>query len=86
MVGLIFSLLLILVSVFYDNPKTMVECKPGIIDWFEGLVHIGLLVITAAFLLLEGWGLTLFVGSRGPQSAPARAVTTTLPSAWPAPT
>ncbi|MCW2131917.1 hypothetical protein [Arthrobacter sp. VKM Ac-2550] len=30
-VGLIFSILLILVSVFYYNPKIMVERKPGII-------------------------------------------------------
>ena len=58
-VGLILSILLILVSVFYYNPKIMVERKPGIIDWFEGLVYTGLLFVAAAFRLLEMWGLTL---------------------------
>lgn len=57
--GLIFSILLILVSVFYYNPKIMVERRPGIIDWFEGLVYTGLLFVAAAFLLLEVLGLTL---------------------------
>lgn len=58
-VGLIISILLILVTVFYYNPKIMVERKPGIIDWFEGLVYTGLLFVAAAFLLLEVLGLTL---------------------------
>ena len=58
-VGLIFSILLILLSVFYYNPKIMVERKPGLIDWFEDLVYTGLLFVAAAFLLLEVLGLTL---------------------------
>ncbi|MFI7744761.1 hypothetical protein [Kocuria rhizosphaericola] len=44
---------------FYYNPKIMVERKPGIIDWFEGLVYTGLLFVAAAFLLPEVLGLTL---------------------------
>ena len=58
-VGLIVSTLLILVSVFYYNPKIMVERKPGLIDWFEDLVYTGLLFVAAAFLLLEVSGLIL---------------------------
>ena len=58
-IGLIFAILLILVSVFYYNPKMMLERKPGMIDWFEDLVYTGLLFVAAAFLLLEVSGLTL---------------------------
>jgi hypothetical protein len=58
-IGLIFAILLILVSVFYYNPKMMLERKPGVIDWFEDLVYTGLLFVAAAFLLLEVSGLTL---------------------------
>jgi len=58
-VGLVFSVLLIIVSVFYYNPKIMVERKPSIIDWFEDLVYTGLLFVAAACLLLEVAGLTL---------------------------
>jgi hypothetical protein len=58
-VGLIFSVLVIIVSVFYYNPKMMLERKPGLIDWFEDLVYTGLLFVAAAFLLLEVVGLTL---------------------------
>ena len=58
-IGLIFAILLILVSVFYYNPKMMLERKPGLIDWFEDLVYTGLLFVAAAFLLLEVSGLTL---------------------------
>ena len=37
----------------------MVDRMPGIIDWFEGLVDTGLLLVAAAFLLLEVLGLSL---------------------------
>jgi phosphatidylserine synthase len=52
-VGLIFSVSLILVSIFYYNPKIMLERKPGIIDWFEDLVYTGLLFVAATLLLYE---------------------------------
>lgn len=57
--GLVFSLIAILVSVFYYNPKVMTERKPGIIDWVEDLVFTGLLFVAAALLLYEvtGWSL-----------------------------
>ena len=58
-VGLIFSLAVIVVSIFYYNPRMMLERKPGIIDWVEDLVYTGLLFVVAAFLTLEVSGLTL---------------------------
>ena len=58
-VGLIFSALLVLVSVFYYNPVIMIERKPGLIDWVEDLVYTGLLFVVVAFLWLEVAGLTL---------------------------
>ena len=58
-VALVFSALLVLISVFYYNPVMMLERKPGLIDWFEDLVYTGLLFIVVAFLLLEVAGLTL---------------------------
>ena len=58
-VGLVFSVLLIIVSIFYYNPKIMIERKPGIIDWVEDLVYTGLLFVVAGFLALEVSGLTL---------------------------
>ena len=58
-VGLIFSVVFIVVSIVYYNPRMMVERKPGIIDWVEDLVYTGLLFVVAAFLTLEVSGLTL---------------------------
>ena len=58
-VGLVFSVAVIVVSIFYYNPKMMLERKPGIIDWVEDLVYTGLLFVVAAFLTLEVSGLTL---------------------------
>jgi phosphatidylserine synthase len=52
-VGFIYSVILILVSIFYYNPQIMLERKPGIIDWFEDLVYTGLLFVAAALLLYE---------------------------------
>lgn len=58
-IGLVFSILVIIVSIFVYNPTIMPERKPGLIDWFEDLVYTGLLFVVAAFLLLEVSGLTL---------------------------
>ncbi len=52
-VGLVFSLAMILVSIFYYNPRIMMEREPGILDWFEDLVFTGLLFVAAALLLYE---------------------------------
>jgi len=38
------------VSIFYYNPKIMLERQPGLIDWFEDLVYTGLLFVAAALL------------------------------------
>ncbi|KQP70566.1 hypothetical protein ASF40_12465 [Microbacterium sp. Leaf288] len=58
-IGLIFSVLVILVSIFYYNPKMMPARKPGLFDWFEDLVYTGLAFVTATLLALEVAGLTL---------------------------
>ncbi|MDY0910867.1 hypothetical protein [Microbacterium sp. CFBP9034] len=58
-VGLVFAVLVILVSIFYYNPKMMVERDPGLIDWFEDLVYTGLLFVVATLLILEVSGLVL---------------------------
>ena len=50
-VGLVFSVVMILVSIFYYNPKIMLERRPGILDWFEDLVFTGLLFVAAAQLI-----------------------------------
>ena len=58
-VGLVFCVLVILVSIFYYNPKMMLERKPALIDWVEDLVYTGGLFVAAALLTLEVSGLTL---------------------------
>ena len=58
-IGLVFSVLVILVSIFYYNPKMMVERNPGLIDWFEDFVYTGLLFVVAALLTLEVSGFAL---------------------------
>jgi hypothetical protein len=57
--GLAFSVVAILVSIFYYNPKVMMERQPDIIDWFEDLVFTGLLFVVAALLLYEVLGRSL---------------------------
>jgi hypothetical protein len=57
--GLVFSVLMILVSIFYYNPKVMLERKPGVIDWLEDLVYTGLLFVAATLLVYEIVGKTL---------------------------
>jgi phosphatidylserine synthase len=58
-VGLVFAVALILVSIFYYNPRIMLERRPGLIDWFEDLVYTGLLFVAAALLLYDVLGKTL---------------------------
>jgi hypothetical protein len=57
--GLVFSLVAILISIFYYNPRIMLERQPGIVDWLEDLVFTGLLFVAAALLLYEILGKTL---------------------------
>lgn len=58
--GLVLSIGMIGVSIFYYNPVIMAERQPGIIDWVEDLVFTGLLFVAATLLLYEvlGWSLT----------------------------
>ena len=58
-IGLAFSVLVILASIFYYNPKIMIERAPGLFDWFEDLVYTGLAFVVAALLTLEVAGLAL---------------------------
>ncbi|MGU3645204.1 hypothetical protein ACLBXX_09570 [Microbacterium sp. C23T] len=58
-IGLVFSVLVILVSIFYYNPKMMPAREPGLFDWFEDLVYTGLAFVSATLLALEVSGLTL---------------------------
>jgi hypothetical protein len=61
-IALVFSVVLILVSIFYYNPKIMVERQPGLFDWFEDLTFTGLLFVAAALLLFEVLGFSLQSG------------------------
>ena len=58
-IGLVFSVVWILVSILYYNPRIIVERKPGLIDWAEDLVYTGLLFVAAALLGYEVAGRTL---------------------------
>lgn len=57
--GLLFSVVMILVSVLYYNPVIMIDRKPGLVDWVEDLLFTGLLFVAATLLLYEvlGWEL-----------------------------
>lgn len=57
--GLVFSVFMILVSIFYYNPRIMLERQPGVIDWVEDLVFTGLLFVAATLLFYEVAGKTL---------------------------
>ena len=57
--GLALSVGMIVVSIFYYNPKIMLERRPGLIDWIEDLVFTGLLFVAATLLAFELCGLTL---------------------------
>ena len=52
-VGLAFSLLVILISIFVYNPRIMIERQPGLVDWFEDLVFTGLMFVAATQLIYE---------------------------------
>ena len=61
--GLALSVGMILVSIFYYNPKIMLERQPGLIDWIEDLVFTGLLFVAATLLAFELYGMTLVIRS-----------------------
>ena len=45
-----FAVLMILISIFYYNPKVLLERRPQTVDWVEDLVFTGLLFVAAAQL------------------------------------
>src|SRR5262245_48098704 len=57
--GLALSVGMIVVSIFYYNPRIMIERRPGLIDWIEDLVFTGLLFVAATLLTYELCGLAL---------------------------
>src|SRR5262249_32045974 len=58
-IGLVFSALMILLSVIYYNPYMIVARQPRTFDWFEDIVYTGLLFVAAALLLYDVRGNTL---------------------------
>lgn len=52
-VALTFAIVVILVSIFYYNPRIMMERLPTAIDWFEDMLFTGLLFVAAALLIYE---------------------------------
>ena len=52
-VALTFAIVVILVSIFYYNPRIMMERLPTVIDWFEDMLFTGLLFVAAALLIYE---------------------------------
>jgi hypothetical protein len=58
-VGLVFSVLGILLSILYYNPRILLERQPGLVDWAEDLVYTGLLFVAATQLGYEVAGRTL---------------------------
>lgn len=57
--GLLFSVVMILVSVLYYNPVIMLDRRPGMIDWIEDLLFTGLLFAAATMLLYDVFGFTI---------------------------
>jgi phosphatidylserine synthase len=60
--ALAFTVAIILVSLFYYNPRIMPERRPELIDWLEDLVFTGLLFVAAALLAYETMGWKLLPG------------------------
>lgn len=55
-VGLVYSVVLIAVSIFYYNPVILPERDPGLIDWVEDLLYTGLLFVAATQLVYAVMG------------------------------
>lgn len=58
-VGLVFSVVFILVSIFYYNPVYMCARDTSLIAWAEDLTYTGLLFVAAFLLFYEVAGLSL---------------------------
>jgi hypothetical protein len=59
MIGLVFSVVVIVASIFFYNPRIMLDRQPGVVDWFEDMVFTGLVFVGAALLLYQVLGVTL---------------------------
>ena len=57
--GLIFSAVVVAVSILYYNPKIMLERDPGVVDWFEDLVFTALVFLAMTLLIYQVLGVTL---------------------------
>jgi hypothetical protein len=57
--GLLFSAVVVAVSILYYNPRILPARKPGLIDWFEDLVFTSLVVLALALLGYQVLGVTL---------------------------
>jgi hypothetical protein len=58
-IALLFSVVVIVASITFYNPRILLDRQPGLIDWFEDLVFTGLLFVAAALLLYQVLGITL---------------------------
>jgi hypothetical protein len=58
-IGLVFSVVVIVASILFYNPRILLDRQPGIVDWFEDLVFTGLVFVGAALLLYQVLGVTL---------------------------
>lgn len=58
-VGLVFCILVILISIFYYNPVIQLERQPALLDWVEDLVFTGLLFVAAVQLMYVVMGFRL---------------------------
>ncbi|MWB97811.1 hypothetical protein [Agromyces seonyuensis] len=58
-IGLGFSAIVIVVSIFFYNPTIMLERQPTIADWIEDLVFTGLQFVVVTLLVFEVSGLLL---------------------------
>ncbi len=61
-IGLVFSVLLILVSTLYYNPTVLMERQPRMVDWVEDIAYTGLHFVAAALLAYEVAGRALGTG------------------------
>ncbi len=51
LIALGYTIILILVAILYYSPSISLKRKPGLIDWFENLVYLGLLFSAATILM-----------------------------------
>ena len=49
-VALGYTIILILVAIFFYSPEISLKRKPGLLDWFENLIYLGLLFSAATIL------------------------------------